>query len=293
MKLCLLILFSCFYLPLAGFSQPVFTITIRVEDATVYTAYRNEPLVFSTSLHNRQYQNNLEWNQEADTYLAELEADYKAGNLSKEEYEKETEIVRSGKRQLQLYSIGTRQSPWFQQLQFRILFNGVEQNWPIGILGDPPKDSVAILDENGNYFIQHHLGPEQMITRKPGTYTIQVLLAGVWSNPVSVKIKSDLMPLRVFLSETVQLRLGNYYLDRKQPVLALVFASSVLKRDKKNVNALALRGEIYIERKKYKQALADFEKALELYNKKPPLSFEPPKYLLFMIAWLKEKLQQK
>lgn len=270
--------------------QSVFTITLRVEEQTSYTVYHNEPLVFSTSLLNQKYQKDLEWNEAADTWLARLAADYQAGRLSKEEFEKETARVTNGKRTLQQYTIGTSQSPWFRQLQFRILMHGIKKAaWPVEVLGAPPKDAIAILDEKGYYLVRHHLSPEQVLKTKPGTYQIQVLLGGASSNIITVHVTKQNIPGGVLKSETMQLRLGNYYLARLDTDKALNHAYAVLKKNPNSLNGLILSGEIYIQKKNYRKALTFFEKALKQHQKTYPDSIEPPEHLQTIIAWLKLK----
>ena len=276
------------------YSQPTFSIHLRIETKQTYTVYHNEPLIFTTSLLNQKLQHDQEWNQAANEWLAEVTANYNAGKLSKEEFEKEIKIITDGKKQIDVDTIGRFRLPWFRQLQFQIFMNNVRQSpWPIKILGDPLTDSVAILDENGYYLVRHHLSPQQVANRTPGTYQIKVFLADVWSNAVTVKIKPEDIPDPVLKSRTMQLRLGNYYLEAKNTDKALWYANKVLKKNPFDIDGLILRGESYISLKKYKRALADFELALQEYQKKFPDSQEPPEYILRTIALLKQKLKEK
>jgi hypothetical protein len=273
------------------FAQPQFSITLMVEDTSAYTAYHNEPLVFTTSLVNKELQQNLQWNRAADAWLAEVAADYNAGKLTKEEFEKETELVTNGKKEVNTATVGTNRSPWFQQLRFRILFNdGNKQvSWPISVLGDPLTDSIAVLDDKGYYLVKHHVRPRQLTKRKPGTYTIQVMLAGIWSNAVIVNLRQENIPIRVLKTAKMQLRLGNYYLDRKDANRALVYAYLILKKDPVNINGLVLCGEGHILKKKYRKALACFNKALQQHKRQFPGLPESPIYLLGTIAWLEKR----
>jgi hypothetical protein len=273
------------------FAQPQFSITLMVEDTSAYTAYHNEPLIFTTSLVNKELQQNLQWNRAADAWLSEVAADYNAGKLSREEFEKETEFVTKGKKEVDTATVGTKRSPWFQQLKFRVLFNngGKQVSWPISILGDPLTDSIATLDEGGYYLVRHHLSPKQVTKRMPGTYKLQVLLAGVWSNKVTVKIMKEKITPRVLKIAKMQLRFGNYYLDRKSANKAFVYAHAILKKDYFNINGLVLCGEAHILEKNYKKALTCFEKALQQQKKQFPDSPESPVYLLGTIAWLEER----
>jgi tetratricopeptide (TPR) repeat protein len=292
MKAFLFFILLYFFANTISFAQPSFSIKLLVEDSSAYSIYHNEPLIFSTSLANETLQQNLEWNQEAETWLIQVAADYKAGKLSKEEFEKETELVTNGKKEVNTATVGTKQSPWFQQLQFRaFLNNGKKQvSWPLSILGDPFTDSTATLDEDGYYQVRHHLSPMKVARQKAGTYTIQVLLAGVFSNEVTVKIRKEDIPAGVLNSVKMQLRLGNYYLDRKDGNKALDHANAVLKKNPRDLSGLMLCGEAYILKKKYKLSLECFEKALQQHRKKFSDIQEQPVYLIGTIAWLKEKL---
>jgi len=291
MKAILSLLPICFFANTFCLAQPKFSITLKVEDTSAYTAYHNEPLIFTTSLVNKELQQNLQWNRAADAWLTEVAADYKAGKLSKEEFEKETELVTKGKKEVTTAIVGTRQLPWFHQLAFRMFLNNdvAQDPWPISMLGDPLTDSIAVLDDKGYFRVAHHLSPEQVTKRKPGTYKIQVLLAGVWSNTVTVKIRQENIPAQILKTENMQLRLGNYYLQGKDALKAMEYATNVLKKSPADIGGLVLRGEIYILENKYKPALADFKTALQHHNKRFPNLQEPPEYLLATIEWLGKK----
>jgi tetratricopeptide (TPR) repeat protein len=273
------------------FAQLKFSITLMVEGTSSYTAYHNEPLIFTTSLVNKALQQNIQWNQAADAWLTEVAADYKAGKLSKEEFEKETELVTKGKKEVTTETIGTKQLPWFHQLNFRIFIDSdtAQASWPISILGDPLTDSIAVLDDKGYYLVMHHLSPEQVAKRNPGTYKIQILLAGVWSNTVTVKIRQENIPAQILKTAHMQLRLGNYYLQQKDAEKAMEYATNVLKKDPADIGGLILRGETYILKKNYSPALVDFKKALQQHYKRFPDLQEPPEYLLAAIGWLKKR----
>jgi tetratricopeptide (TPR) repeat protein len=291
MKVHFRFLLLCFFAHAISFGQPNFSITLMVEDTSAYTAYHNEPLIFTTSLVNRALQENLQWNQAADSWLAEVADDYQAGKLTREEFEKETKLVTEGKKQIKADMVGTNKSPWFHQLEYRVfLSNGTRQPaWPIKILGDPLTASIAVLDAQGYYLVKQHLSPWQVSKQKPGTYKIKVLLSGVWSNEVTVKIRSENIPFRVLNSREMQLRLGNYYLERRQPEKALFFAAVVLKKDPLNIDGLVLSGESHILKRNYKKALGYFEKALQQHTKQFPQLPEAPVYLMGTIAWLEKR----
>lgn len=271
-------------------AQPKFSITLLVEDTSAFTAYHNEPLIYTTILVNKELQQNLQWNRAADAWLAEVEADYNAGKLTKEEFEKETALVTDGKKQIGSTRVGTNQSPWFHELQFRVLNNDMmEVSWPISLLGDPLTDSIATLDNDGYYRVMHHMAPEQVAMQQPETYTIRVLLAGIWSNPVTVTLRKENIPAHILKTVKMQLRLGNYYLDKKDADKALEYAGAILKKDHDNINGLVLSGEAHILKKNYKMALAFFKEALKQHKKKFPGLTESPIYLLGTIAWLEQR----
>lgn len=283
-----------FFITAHALAQPKFSITLMVEDTSAYTAYHNEPLIFTTSLVNKTLQQDLAWNQAADAWLAEVASDYQAGNLSKEEFEKETQLVTTGKKQVKADTVGTRQSPWFRRLQFRVLLNNgtIQSPWPITLLGEPVTEPVAILDERGYYLVMHHLNPAKVLKLRPGTYKIQVGLAGVWSNEVMVTIRQQNIPAGVLNTSEMQLHLGNYYLERRNAGRALAYATAVLIKDPKDINALVLSGESFILKKKYRLALVYFEKAFQEHSRAFPDLPERPLYLEGTIAWLKEKLKK-
>ena len=292
MNLYKLLYLLCILVSAHVYSQPTFSINLRVETNQTYTVYHNEPLIFTTSLLNQTLQQDQEWNRASNEWLAEVTANYNAGKLTQEEFEKEIQIINDGKKQIEVTTIGRIQLPWFRQLQFHIFRNNIElAQWPIRILGDPLTDSMAVLDETGYYLVRHHLSPKQVASRAPGTYEIKVFLAGVWSNAVTVNIKPEDMPDHVLKSRTMQLRLGNYYLETKNTERAIVYANEVLKKNQFDIDGLILRGEIYILQKKFKRALTDFKLALQQYEEKFPDSVEPPDYIQRTIAMLEEKLK--
>jgi tetratricopeptide (TPR) repeat protein len=285
-----LLLLSWFLINGNIYSQAKFSLTLRVEGSTSYTAYHNEPLIFTVGLINQQYQNDLQWNLAADNYLARVAADYQAGKVTQEEFEKETALVTNGKRQLKADTIGSKRRPWFRQVQFRIFLNGMERSsWPIRILGDPPTNRVAILNEDGYYRVKYHLDPTKVWRLRRGTYTVKCSLAGATSNPVTVTILKEKIPPNILNSTTMQLRLGNYYLQKNDSRRSIRFATSVLKKNDGNINALVLRGEGFILRHRYNLALRDFEKALQEHQKNVADAFDEPLYLLITIGWLNEK----
>jgi tetratricopeptide (TPR) repeat protein len=117
---------------------------------------------------------------------------------------------------------------------------------------------------------------------------VKALLVGVVSNPVTVQIKNTNVPVSVLNTIDMQLLLGNYYLEAKDPEKALDFSKEVLKKEPKSINGLVLRGESNILKKNYTQALADFIKALNEHKRRFPNRYEPPGYLVSTIAWLQK-----
>ncbi|MEO6732632.1 MAG: hypothetical protein ABIN01_15535 [Ferruginibacter sp.] len=290
-KYIFLLFIICLLIPKI-YCQGNFSISLAVQESADYTAYHDEPLVFTTSIYNDGLRQNIQWNIAADEWLTQLSKDYTAGKISLDEFNKETALANSGKRNLNIITIGSVQSPWFKQISFRIFSNGmVPQNaWPINLLGNVASDPVAVLDEKGYYRVKHHLTPQQVSMLAPGTYKIKVFLAQVWSNTVTLEIKKQDMPGGVLKSTDMQLRLGNYYLLRNDADKAIGYAEAILKKDPANIGALILRGESYILKQNYKLALADFEKALKEYFKQfPGVESEPPEYLEDTIEWLKNK----
>ncbi|MBV4360596.1 tetratricopeptide repeat protein [Pinibacter aurantiacus] len=294
MKLRLLFFIICLLIPCILFAQGKFSITLTVNDSTAFKAYHNEPIVFSISLVNKVIQQDISWNEDADAYLAQVAADYKAGLITKEEFEKETDLVTKGKRTVTSESIGSKELPWFLQLKFHVVVKDTieQKNWKPSVLGDPGTDSVAVLDENGYYSVNYHLSPEQVSKLRAGTYKVEVELAGVSSNEVIVKIKPENIPHGKLNKRDMQLRLGNYYLERKDAKKVLYYANLILQKNPSDINGLILKGESYILQEQYKLALSAFTKAQQQYNKnnkRSPVN-EPPLYLIATIAWLQKKI---
>jgi tetratricopeptide (TPR) repeat protein len=293
MKLRLFLSIIYFLTPCVFFAQSQFTITLMVDDSSAFKAYHNEPVIFTISLVNRTLQQDVSWNADADAYLAQLAADYKAGLITKDEFDKETNLVTAGKRTATSQTVGSAQDPWFKQLQFRVVVKDtIEQhNWKPSLLGDPGTDSIAVLDENGYYTVDYHLSPEQVSKLRPGTYTVQVMLAGVSSNDVTVKIKPENIPNGQLHKRAMLLYLGNYYVQRKDAKKALYYATILLEKNANDISAWILKGEVYILQQQYKPALTAFTKAQQLYNKGNRVSptNEPPLYIIATIAWLQKK----
>ncbi|MDI3320626.1 hypothetical protein [Pinibacter soli] len=294
MKLRLFFCIICFLMPRIILAQDKFSITLAVNDSSAFRVYHNEPIVFSISLVNKAIQQDISWNEDADAYLAQVAADYKAGLITKEEFEKETDLVTKGKRTVTTQFVGSKQLPWFLQLKFHVVVKDtIEQNnWKPSVLGDPGTDSIAVLDEKGYYSINYHLSPEQVSKLRAGTYKVEVELEGVTSNEVTVKIKPEDIPPGKLNKRDMQLRLGNYYLERKDAKKTLYYANLILQENPSDISGLILKGEAYILQQQYKLALSAFTKAQQQYNKnnkRSPVN-EPPLYLIATIAWLQKKV---
>lgn len=295
MKLHLLILIICFLLPEIFLGQGNFNIKLEVNDSSAFRVYHNEPVVFTITLTNKAARRDIEWNEDASAYLAQLSADYSAGLITKEEFQKETDTVSKGKRTITTTTVGTNASPWFTQLKFRVVIKDTmeQHNWKPSILGDPDTDSIAVLDNKGYYSVDYHLSPEQVSKIKAGTYTVQVMLAGVTSNDVKLHIKQENIPYGQLNKKTMLLRLGDYYLERKDGKKALYYANILLQKNPSDISGLVLKGEAYILLEQYKPALTAFKKAQQLFykaDKRSPVN-EPPVYLIATIAWLQKKVQ--
>jgi tetratricopeptide (TPR) repeat protein len=293
MKLRLLLLIICSLMPGVLLAQGRFTITLLVDDSSAFRAYHNEPIVFTITLVNKTLQQDISWNEDADAYLAQVAADYKAGLITKDDFEIETNLVTSGKRITNAESVGSADSPWFRQLKFVVVVKDtIEQhNWKPQILGDPGTDTVALLDEKGYYSVDYGLSPQQVSKLRPGSYKVQVMLAGVLSNEVSVKIKPENIPNGQLNKKDMLLRLGNYYLEAEDAKKALSYANILLQKNPSDISGLVLKGEAYILQQQYKTALTTFTKAYQIYNKvnKPSPANEQPLYLIATIAWLQKR----
>jgi tetratricopeptide (TPR) repeat protein len=290
MKPSLVILFFGFNTLLAG-AQQNFSLLCEVGEEKSVSLYRDEPLVVSITLTNEAVQENQKWNRSADLYIKSLEAQYDSGKITLEEFVKEKERVLKDKRPVKADTVGSAANPWYRQIRFQVFFNDsmIKSSWPLALLGTPPEDSVAILDEEGYYVARFHLPPEKVLLLTPGKYRLKALLKNV-SDEVTITIKPNKMPIPVYLSIPKQLELSRYYLDAENSSRAFGHATSILQKDPTNLEALVLRGESFILMRSYKKALADFEKALQVHQKRFPNSLEPPEYLLFRIEWLKERI---
>jgi tetratricopeptide (TPR) repeat protein len=294
MKLRLFIFIICFFAPGIFLAQGKFAIKLKVNDSVTYKAYHNEPVIFSIRIVNKAIQDDVSWNKDADAYLAQLEADYKAGLITKDEFTSETILVTNGKRTITPESVGTTESPWFRQIKFSVLLKDtIEQhNWNPQILGDTPTNSIAVLDEKAYYRIDFHLSPEQVSKLKAGTYRVQVLLAGVKSGEVTLRINQQDIPPGQLKKRPMLLRLGDYYVEAKDPQKALYYANILLEQDPNDIAALVTKGEAYILQQQYKLALAAFTKAEDLFYKAEQNSptDEEPLYLIATIEWLKKQI---
>jgi hypothetical protein len=294
MKLRLSIFIICFLTPGILHAQGKFAIKLKVNDSDAYRAYHNEPVIFTIRLTNKAIQNDISWNEDADAYLAQVAADYKAGLITKDEFEKETDTVTSTKRTITSQSVGSQESPWFRQLKFRVVLKDTieQRNFNPQILGDPPIDPIAVLDEKAYYKIDFHLSPKQVSKLKAGTYKVQAMLAGVTSGEVTLRIKQENIPPGQLEKRPMLLRFGNYYLEGKDAKKALFYANILSEKNPNDIAALVLKGEAYILQQQYKLALAAFTKAEQLFYKadKSSPSNEPPLYLIATIAWLQKKI---
>jgi len=291
MKKLILFTVTCLLEFVIAHPQGRYSISCSVADGDTTTIYHNQPLVFSVSITNKEAYKNWQWNMAADEWIQELEANFKAGKLSEEDFNQEKEVAIKGKKTGKTDTLGTPAHPWYEQLKFYVFQDDSIQKeaWPVSRLGITPNEATAVLDENANYLLYCHMPPEIVSLIKPGSYSIKVLLGDVWSNQVKISVLPGDIPPAVLQSAEMQIRLGQYYWLTGNADKVFSYANAVLQKDTSNLEALILRGESHILKENYKLALMDFEKALQLHNKKFPGLYEPPEYLIGTIEWLQQK----
>jgi hypothetical protein len=110
-KLINIICYSCF-IHQASFPQLPIDITLRVQQREEAVAYKNEPVLFTISLVNKEAQSIERWNMAADRQLKRLETDIKQGKISRQQFDKEKQRMENEKKKPTAVTVGSREQPW-------------------------------------------------------------------------------------------------------------------------------------------------------------------------------------
>ncbi len=255
--------------------------------------YSDEPATLTVSVSNPALAFANNWNKEARSYLEELKQQLKDGDISEEAYEKEQKLVTDGMMKSSESKIGSFSSPWASKVLFKVNNLSGKEVAIISLQlsnGSRP-DAVAVLDEGSHHSAVYNLPSNTLTALSSGTYRIVASIEDIESAPVQLQYQSNAIPDRVRNATPMQLKLGRYYLQEEDPIKAKEFAQRILKREPNSLDALVLRADSQLLSKNYKVALADYQKALDLFYIEFPDSYEAPEYLLDMIEHTLQKIE--
>ena len=80
---------------------------------------------------------------------------------------------------------------------------------------------------------------------------------------------------------------ASFYYHGAENEKALNVLNGILQKNPGSLEALSLRGDVFVQQKKYPEALKDYRSALDLYYRQAGSFSEPPEYLLEMIELVK------
>jgi tetratricopeptide (TPR) repeat protein len=268
-----------------------FRISLLSENNSSLTVYHDEPVIFSVTLTNPEARFAREWNLASDRDMAELNEKLKTDTSGREKYLSEIERLRSGKKEIISFSIGSKQEPWFKMIKWEILklASGAGLTSQPQFLLYQQMDSVAILGAGAYYKVYFGISETEIQNWNAGKYQVRAICGQMISEPVELIIRAEKIPAAMAESVPVLFKKGRYEWLNDNPDKAIQASAKILEKNPKQPDALAFRGEIFVQKKNYAAALKDFQDALQLYKEKQPGQFEPPEYLLGMIAWLKEQ----
>jgi tetratricopeptide (TPR) repeat protein len=283
----------CFCLQLKAWSQPDLILNLQVQDKPEAKAFHDQPVMFSLTLINENARETQRWNLANDRQIIQLGEDLKNGKVKKEDFDKEKKEIEKGKIKSTAINLGSASEPWFSKVRCSARNRN---SWAIIDLQivhliylSPP--GVITLDENNDYSAYFGVFPANMEKIRPGEYDIQMMIGDNKSNLVTLIVRPErLSDSYKDYNSTALLETGRFYWLDGNPGKALTYTNTILNKVSSSPEALALRGDIYIQQKKYPLALNDFNAALKEFNKLNPNEYELPEYLLGTIQWVKEQM---
>jgi len=277
-----------------GSAQQPVKVTLRVNYSNAVKLFHDEPVVLSVAISNQEDQESQRWNKAADRRLDQLEVLLKENKISREDYNKQKEKLKGGKRAISSLTLGTAANPWLQLVKWKMINAGTGAEIILSAkpLMNPSSEAVAVLDENGYYVSYFGLSPED-IRKIPGaTYNLTAMIEKESSEIVYVEIKNEVMSAVIAESEEMLLKTGQYYWHLNDAVKTMQYADRILAKNPSSLDGLSLKGDGQVLNQSYLPALETYNKAVKEYYKQNGTGSEPPEYLFSMITFVKKELGQ-
>ncbi len=107
-----------------GSAQQPVKVTLRVNYSNAVKLFHDEPVVLSVAISNQEDQESQRWNKAADRRLDQLEVLLKENKISREDYNKQKEKLKGGKRAISSLTLGTAANPWLQLVKWKMINAG-------------------------------------------------------------------------------------------------------------------------------------------------------------------------
>lgn len=280
-----------FLLPGLLIAQPSFQISLYVNQQQSARIYHDEPLLLTVSLSNPAAQNAQGWNRAADRGLQKLEESFKAGTISKEQYDTDKKKLTEGKKNVPAVTLGTAGKPWASWVTWKLINLSTNKEVSAGIipLSNPTVEDMAVLDANGYYTGYFGMDPERTRGLAAGVYQMTAIVETVSSAPVRIEILNPALPAAVAGSDSMLLKLGQYYWHKSDAEKVIRYADRVLLKNPSSLDGLSLKGDGLLLQNAWAPALEAYQKALKEYYRQNGKDAEPPEYLLAMIGYIKKE----
>ncbi len=269
-------------------------LTLQVNYKKAVKIFKDEPVLLTLSIVNKEAQENQRWNNAGNRRLHELDELLRTNKISREEYDKEKQEIINSKKKVQPLSIGSIDKPWHSIIHWKLLneTNGKEYSITIRALPNPGSAPVAVLDEKGFYKVWFGINAAEWKMLPAGKYNLAATLYDKSSGFVQIEVMEANMPVAVVESEEMMLRSGKYHWHTGDAANGMIYAERLLKKNSASLEGYSLRADLFVLQQKFSEALNDYQAALKLFYKEYPGVSEPPEYLLEMIAWVKAELEK-
>ena len=275
-------------------AQTTVSISLKVNQEKEVTVFHNEPVLFTIAVSNQQAQANERWNISAGRRLQEMSELLKQGKMIQEDYDKEKALIEKNKRKTETITLGSGSSSWTTTVIWKGM-NTANRNameLPIRLMKNPSTAGKAVLDANGYYMACYGISPEDLKAVPSGTYALEIAINNILSNAVVLKVENGMMSEVLAESESMLLRLGQYYWHAEDAAKTIQYADQILAKNPASLDGLSLKGDGQVLQKSYLPALDTYKKAVKEYYKQNGNGSEPPEYLFSMIAVVKKELGQ-
>jgi hypothetical protein len=200
--------------------------------------------------------------------------------------------------------LAAKEGPWSNALRVEIKDARDEpQSWPLHLTDSPP--AVLSLEARTTGELTWWLSPEETAKLPEGGYELVAVLDTThatapdgWrgrtvSVPLAIRVRKEPSPLPPQQEAEKYQLLAAYHLLRGDAKQALALADELLKKQPDNLGGLQLKGDLLARDGKTEEALAAYDRALEVFLKKYGTKEGPPRDLLKKRNELLNKLPKK